>query len=325
MSRRLALTATAVALSALAAAPTQAWPFGRKAAPAPAAQTPAPAAGQTTPAPAAPAPPRKATAEERAEADRLDPLVRAAFWQREVDVDPQEITAGLELSQALRGIGRNDEAATAAEHVLVLHPGNVAGLIELARSDIARNQGFYAIDPARRAAAAAPKDWRPQSLLGVAYDQVGRTADARAAWQQALILSPNNPAILSNLAMSWFSAGDMAKAEPLLRQAVAQPGVTLHQERQNLGAGARHGRPHARGRRDPAPGPAAGTGKREPSVAEGASRHRACARQTRPRRADVELAREREQRRGSEPLRPSGRRQPGEAAEPGTGRFSRHA
>ena len=233
MSRRLALTATAVALSALAAAPTQAWPFGNKAAPAPAAQTPAPAAGQTTHAPAAPAPPRKATAEERAEADRLDPLVRAAFWQREVDVDPQEITAGLELSQALRGIGRNDEAATAAEHVLVLHPGNVAGLIELARSDIARNQGFYAIDPAQRAAAAAPKDWRPQSLLGVAYDQVGRTADARAAWEQALKLSPNNPAILSNLAMSWFAAGDMAKAEPLLRQAVAQPGVTL-QERQNL-------------------------------------------------------------------------------------------
>ncbi len=235
MSRRLALAATAVALSALAAAPTQAWPFGRKAAPA--AQTPAatPAPGTaapTTPA-AALAAPRKANAEERAEAERLDPLARAAFWQREVNVDPQDIQAGLKLSQALRAIGRNDEAATAAEHVLVLHPGNVEGLVELARSDIARNQGFYAIDPAQRAAAAAPKDWRPQSLLGVAYDQVGRTADARAAWEQALKLSPNNPAILSNLAMSWFSSGDMAKAEPLLRQAVAQPGVTL-QERQNL-------------------------------------------------------------------------------------------
>ena len=185
-------------------------------------------------APAAPAAgPRKATAEERAEAERLDPLARAAFWQREADVDPQDITAGLKLSQALRGIGHNDEAATAAEHVLVLHPGNVDGLIELARSDIARNQGFYAIDPAQRAAAAAPKDWRPVSLLGVAYDQVGRTDDARAAWEQALKLSPNNPAILSNLAMSWFAAGDAAKAEPLLRQAVAQPGATL-QERQNL-------------------------------------------------------------------------------------------
>ena len=230
MSRKLALAATAVALSALAVAPTQAWPFGRKAAPAPApaAQTPA----TTTPA-AAPKGPRKATAEERAEADRLDPLARAAFWQRETDVDPNDLTAGLKLSQSLRAIGRNEEAATAAEHVLVMHPGNTEGLIELARSDIARDQGFYAIDPAQRAAAAAPKDWRPQSLLGVAYDQVGRTADARAAWEQALKLSPNNPAILTNLGMSWFAAGDAAKAEPLLRQAVAQPGSTL-QERQNL-------------------------------------------------------------------------------------------
>jgi Flp pilus assembly protein TadD len=235
MSRRLALAATAVALTTLSAAPATAWPFAKKTAPAPAA----PAAGTPTTTaagkPAAPtvAAPRKATPEERAEAERLEPLARAAFWQREADVDPQDIVAGVKLSASLRAIGRNEEAATAAEHVLVLHPGNVDGLIELARSNIAANQGFYAIDPAQRAAAAAPKDWRPQSLLGVAYDQVGRTADARTAWEAALKLSPNNPAVLSNLAMSWFSTGDAAKAEPLLRTAVAQPGVTL-QERQNL-------------------------------------------------------------------------------------------
>ncbi|HWE47844.1 MAG TPA: tetratricopeptide repeat protein [Caulobacteraceae bacterium] len=239
MSRRLALAATAVALTTLAAAPAMAWPFGKKADPAPAAPAAGtsaaaakPAAGKGAPA-AAPVAPRKATPEERAEAERLEPLARAAFWQREADVDPQDITAGLKLSASLRAIGRNEEAATAAEHVLVLHPGNVDGLIELARSDIAADQGFYAIDPAQRAAAAAPKDWRPQSLLGVAYDQVGRIEDARAAWEQALKLSPNNPAVLSNLAMSWFATGDAAKAEPLLRTAVAQPGATL-QERQNL-------------------------------------------------------------------------------------------
>ncbi|HEY3814662.1 MAG TPA: tetratricopeptide repeat protein [Caulobacteraceae bacterium] len=235
MSRRLALAATAIAMTALAAAPAGAWPFGgKKADPAPATQTP-PAATAQTPATGKPAPkaPVKATAAERADAERLDPLARAAFWQHEADVDPQDITAGVKLSQALRGIRRNDEAADAAEHVLVLHPGNTDALIELAKSDIARNQGFYAIDPAQRAAAALPKDWAPQSLLGVAYDQVGRTADARAAWQTALQLSPNNPAVLSNLAMSWFADGDAAKAEPLLRTAVAQPGVSL-QVRQNL-------------------------------------------------------------------------------------------
>jgi Flp pilus assembly protein TadD len=238
MSRRLALAATAAGLTlgltlGLAlAAPAQAWPFGKKADPATAPAATPPATG-AKPGATAPAGPRKATAQERAEADRLEPLSRASFWQREAGLDPKDEVAGVKLSQSLRTIGRNDEAAEAAERVLVMHPGDLDGLLELARSNIARNQGFYAIDPARRAAAAAPRDWRPQSLLGVALDQVSRTAEARDAWNAALKLSPDNPAVLSNLAMSYFTAGDPAQAETLLRRAVAQPGSTL-QTRQNL-------------------------------------------------------------------------------------------
>jgi Flp pilus assembly protein TadD len=231
MSRRLALAATAAVLTIAMATSAGAWPFGKKADAKP-ADSQAPPATQTGKPGAAPAP-RKATAAERAEAERLEPLSRAAFWAREVDVDPTDAVAGLKLSQSLRAVGRNDEAAAAAERVLMAHPGSYDGLLELARSDIARNQGFYAIDPAQRAAAAQPKDWRPQSLLGVALDQVGRTAEARTAWETALRLSPDNPAVLSNLAMSYFSAGDAPKAEGLLRRAVVQPGATL-QIRQDL-------------------------------------------------------------------------------------------
>jgi Flp pilus assembly protein TadD len=235
MSRRLAPAATAAVLALALTAPAHAWPFGKKADAQPAdSSTAAPAKAQAPAGKAAARPgPRKATAEERAEAERLEPLARAAFWTRETDIDPSDLSAGLKLSQALRAVGQNDQAATAAERVLVLHPGNVDALMELARSDIARNQGFYAIDPAQRAAAAAPKDWRPQSLLGVALDEVGRTDEARAAWNAALKLSPDNPAVLSNLAMSYLATGDAPRAETLLRTAVAQPNASL-QERQNL-------------------------------------------------------------------------------------------
>lgn len=231
MCRMSALAATALSLSlALAATgPAQAGLFGKSK-----SETAKPAATGATPAaPAAPEPPRKATAEQRAMADRLDPLGRAAFWSRELDVDGHDLEAGIKLSQALRAMGKYEEALEAAQRVLVAQPTNVEGLLEMARAQIGRGQGFYAIDPARQAQQLAPKDWRPPSLLGVAYEQAERDDEALAAHRQALALAPENPAALCNLALFYATHGDNAQAESLLRKAVTKPGATIAM-RQNL-------------------------------------------------------------------------------------------
>ena len=198
-------------------------------------KTPAPAAAaQAASAPAAAAaPPRKATPEERAMAERLEPLARAAFWANQVQADPRDGAAGVRLAAALRALGRNDEAATTAEQVLVVDPANRDALLESARAHLAAGQGFYAIEPLNRLRALEPKDWRYVSLLGVAYEQVSRTDDAEAAWRQALQMSPDNPAILSNLAMHYAARGQSSEAERLLRQAAVQPNANV-QVRQNL-------------------------------------------------------------------------------------------
>jgi len=192
------------------------------------AQSLAPTAGPTKP----PAP-QKASPEQRAEAERLDPLARAAFWAREVDIDPRDTEAGLKLAKALRALGRFQEASTAVDQVLVLEPSNFEALLECARDRIGEGQGFYAIDPAERAEAIAPRDWRPVSLLAIALEQSDRDSEALAAHQKALTLAPDNPATLTNLGLYFATHGDAAKAEPLLRKAVSEPGATA-QERQNL-------------------------------------------------------------------------------------------
>ncbi|HEX4096380.1 MAG TPA: tetratricopeptide repeat protein [Caulobacteraceae bacterium] len=230
--RKLLSSFSAALLVALPAAGLAAT---MNAAPTPQAQIPvvtptlSPAGG----AQAAPAAPRKATPEERAEAERLEPLARAAFWANEVDIDPKDPVAGVRLASALRALGRNDEAANAAEGVLIVDPNNRDALLESARAHLAAGQGFYAIDPLNKLHAAEPKDWRYVSLLGVAYEQVSRTADAEAAWRQALQMSPDNPAILSNLAMHYAARGESSEAEQLLRKAAARPDATV-QIRQNL-------------------------------------------------------------------------------------------
>ena len=178
-------------------------------------------------------PPAAATAEERAAYDRADPLARSVFWAREAELNPADPVAGVRLAQALRELGRHDRAAEAAQGVLMVQPGNVEAMLEVGRAHIARGQAFYGIAALEQARDAAPSDWRPLSLLGVAYQQVRRQADAQAAWTAALALSPENPNVLSNMAMAMVAGGDSANAEPLLRRAVAQPGATL-QMRQNL-------------------------------------------------------------------------------------------
>jgi Flp pilus assembly protein TadD len=175
----------------------------------------------------------KATAEQRAEIERLDPLARSAFWAREVDADGADSDARLKLAKALRALGKYEQAGENADQLLVMQPNNYEALLESARDRIAQNQGFYAIDPAQRAAALEPHDWRPVSLLAIALEQSERDSEALAAHQKALAMAPSNPATLSNLGMYFATHGDQAQAEALLRRAAAAPGAGA-QERQNL-------------------------------------------------------------------------------------------
>jgi len=229
MCRKLLLAATAV--MALAASPAA---FAGRIVPAPPLANAA--AAPATPgaaAPAAEAPRKKAGPQERAAADRLEPLARSAFWAREVDIDPTDTVAGVHLAAALRAMGQYQQAIQTAQQVLVVDANNYDALMETARDFIGEGQGFYAIDPLKKAMAQTPRDWRPLSLLGVAYNQVQRGDDAQDVWRQALALSPENPDVLSNMAMAIAATGDAPRAETLLRRAVAQPGASL-QVRQNL-------------------------------------------------------------------------------------------
>ena len=188
----------------------------------------------TAPAAAtAPAAPRKASPEQRAAVQRMDPLARAAFWGGEFDNDGNDQEAGVNLSQALRAMGRYDESADTAGKVLAVHPDAYDALMELARANVARGQGFYAIEPARKAAALQPRDWRPLTLLGVAYEQAKRDDEALAAHRQAVALAPNEAVPAANLAMHMAGGGDLPGAEALLRKAAALPTATI-QVRQNL-------------------------------------------------------------------------------------------
>jgi Flp pilus assembly protein TadD len=177
---------------------------------------------------ASPAPTRTpADAEVRAAYDRADALSRSTFWSEQADINPMDPVAGVKAAQALREMGQYEQSADIAQRVLLVQPANYEAMLEVGRGHIARGQAFYGIEALEQARNIQSGDWRPWSLLGTAYEQVRRTDDARAAWAQALAISPNNPDVLANMAVAAMSKGDNATAEPLLRQAAAQPGASL--------------------------------------------------------------------------------------------------
>ncbi|GAA0651099.1 tetratricopeptide repeat protein [Brevundimonas lenta] len=220
MSRTTAVIATVALIAALAgpaaAQQRQTQQQQRQQAPAPAAA-----------APAAPAPRVPATAEVRAAYDRADPLSRSMFWAEQAEINPADPVAGVKAAEALRQMGRYDQSVDIAQRVLMVQPANVEAMLEVGRGHIMRGQAFYGIHALEYARNLQPNDWRAWSLLGAAYEQVRRADDARAAWAQALALSPENPDVLTNMAISSMARGDNASAEPLLRRAAAQPGASL--------------------------------------------------------------------------------------------------
>lgn len=226
----LAATVLAIALTAGAAS---AWPFGgpkKDAGPAPAA----PASGAAgKPAEASQQTAKKASADERAKVERLDAMTRVAFWTRETNFDPTDADAGVALANALRALGRYDEAADAADRVLGLRPNYGPALFEVARARVSDNKGFYAIKPLQALTGLDPRDVRPWALLGVAYEQNEQPDLARSAYEQALKLAPDNAAALTNYALFKATHGDPGAAEAMLRRAVAQPSAGAT-ERQNL-------------------------------------------------------------------------------------------
>jgi Flp pilus assembly protein TadD len=220
MCRKLALAATALLL--LSAAPAFAADNSD-------AQTTATKSAKS----AKPVKLVKATKAEREMAERSDPVTRAQFWSNQLSIDPMDADAGLKLASALRAMGEWDKASDTAQDVTIRHPDNLDAYLDFARAEIGGGNGFNAIQPLGQALALAPRDWRPLSLLGVAYEQVGRDDDAAQAYKTALNFAPANPAVMTNLAMFKLGKGDAAGAEALLRQAVVLPGAGK-QARQNL-------------------------------------------------------------------------------------------
>jgi Flp pilus assembly protein TadD len=163
-----------------------------------------------------------------------DPRRSAEVYGERYRANPKDVDAALNYGQALRATGQRAQAVAVLEQATIAHPSNKALLAGYGRA-LADNGSFQqAFDVLNRAHSPANPDWRILSVQGTALDQLGRHDEARRYYASALKISPEEPAVLSNLGLSYVLSKDLPKAEEVLRRAYASTRADAR-VRQNLG------------------------------------------------------------------------------------------
>jgi Flp pilus assembly protein TadD len=157
----------------------------------------------------------------------------AETWGARYRAHQGDARAAIEYAHALRMIGQRAQAAAVLEQTSIRDPRNkeVLGAYGRALADVGRFQ--QAIDVLNRAHTPEQPDWRILSAQGAVLDQMGRHQEAQRYYASALRIRPNDPSVLSNLALSYALSKDLVRAEGTLRQAAESKPVDPR-VRQNL-------------------------------------------------------------------------------------------
>jgi Flp pilus assembly protein TadD len=156
-------------------------------------------------------------------AEKATPAKSLDFYRDRYRSNPSDVEAALSYGKALRASGQRSQAVAVLEQVTIAHPGDKALMAGFGRA-LADNGNFQqALEVLSRAHSPDDPDWRILSAQGAVLDQLGRGEEARQYYASALRIVPDEPSVLSNLALSYVLSKDLAKAEETLRRANGRP------------------------------------------------------------------------------------------------------
>ncbi len=164
------------------------------------------------------------------------PITTGSIPKSAAQSNPKPIVALLSEVEKLRRNGLRRQAMQRLDKAAHRHPKNLDILKHRALLSLELGHIKKADKLLRRAIAQDAKDWRLQSALGAAYAAQGKQRLAQLTLTKALKLSPRNPAILNNLALSYGLSGRKKTAEAMLRRIIRTARDKRHVDRarQNL-------------------------------------------------------------------------------------------
>jgi Flp pilus assembly protein TadD len=147
--------------------------------------------------------------------------------------NPSDPQAAIAYAQSLRRSEQQSQAVAVLEQATIKNPKNMTLLGEYGRALADAGRLQQALDVLSRSHTPDRPDWRVLNAQGAIHDQLGNYKEARRFYQTALKIAPEEPAVLSNLGLSYILSKDLKQAESTLRRASASPRADKR-VRQNL-------------------------------------------------------------------------------------------
>jgi Flp pilus assembly protein TadD len=148
--------------------------------------------------------------------------------------EPGNGPVAVAYAQALRASGQRAQAAAVLQQASIKNPKDKTVLGAYGRALADAGRFTEAFDLLGKAHTPDQPDWRILNVQGAVLDQLGRHSEAQRYYHTALGIQPNEPAILSNLGLSYALSKNLDRAEETLRKAADNPRAEP-KVRQNLG------------------------------------------------------------------------------------------
>lgn len=147
--------------------------------------------------------------------------------------NPRNRDIAIHYAAALRANGQSGQAVAVLETAMRDHPRDADVSVAYAKALTADGRFDQALNVIDNAIRPEAPDWNALSVKGAILDQLGRHAEARELYTQAMVYAPYEPSLEANLGLSYSMTNDLAQAEQHLRRAASLPGATSR-IRQNL-------------------------------------------------------------------------------------------
>jgi Flp pilus assembly protein TadD len=154
-------------------------------------------------------------------------------WEKIYSAHPGEKYASINYSRALRALTRYKEATAVMQAAAVKAPKDYEILGEYGKALADDGDLQQARDVLSRSYPPDRPNWDYLSVQGAVADRLDDHARAQSFYREALKIAPNEPAVLSNLGLSYALSKQLNLAEDTLRQAAALPRADSR-VRQNL-------------------------------------------------------------------------------------------
>ena len=183
--------------------------------------------GSTAPQLSAVAPPdnpatKVAMAKPAAPTDGRSELLKATeYWGQAYAKNPQDAQTALNYARNLKAMGEKRQALAVLQQASMTNANHKGINAEYGRLALEFDQVSLAQKLLEQGEDPTNPDWRIVSARGTVLAKQSRYREAIAYYERAMTMAPDQPSVLSNLALAHAMEGEIDKAEPLLRRAVA--------------------------------------------------------------------------------------------------------